>query len=92
MWENWWIVLEGNMMYQEKETKYDGFAKKLFYDFRKTRKKKIPYWERLTFMDRDEWRGIAQVVKRERKFLKKQRKKMKRQTGDNNDRETTIRS
>ena len=76
-------------MYQEKETKYDGFAKKLFYDFRKTINKRIPYWERLTFKDRDEWRGIAQVVKRERKYLKKQRKKMKRQTGDNNDRQIT---
>ena len=54
-------------MYQEKETKYDGFAKKLFYDFRKT-KKKFPYWERLNFRDRDEWRGIAQLIKRERKY------------------------
>ena len=37
-------------MYQEKETKYDGFAKKLFYDFRKT-KKGLTYCERLDFKD-----------------------------------------
>jgi len=80
--------VEGNMMYQEKETKYDGFAKKLFYDFRK-RKKKLPYWERLNFRDRDEWRGIAQLVKRERKYYKKLRKKMKLKTGDTNEKQIT---
>jgi len=85
------MVSEGNMMYQEKETKYDGFAKKLFYDFRKT-KKKFPYWERLNFRDRDEWRGIAQLVKRERKYYKKLRKKMKPKTGDTNERQTTRNS
>jgi len=83
--------LEGNMMYQEKETKYDGFAKKLFYDFRKT-KKKLPYWERLNFRDRDEWRGIAQIVKRERKYYKNLRKKMKRKTGDTYERQATRNS
>ena len=71
-------------MYQEKQTKYDGFAKKLFYDFRKT-KKGIPYWERLHFKDRDEWRGIAQILKRERRHFKKLRKI----TGDNNERPIT---
>ncbi len=83
--------MEGNMMYQEKETKYDGFAKKLFYDFRKT-KKKLPYWERLDFRDRDEWRGIAQIVKRERKYYKNLRKKMKRKTGDTYEGQTTRNS
>ena len=80
--------MEGNMMYQEKETKYDGFAKKLFYDFRKT-KKKLPYWERLDFKDRDEWRGIAQLAKRERKYYKKLRKKMRLKTGDANEKQVT---
>ena len=78
------ITLEGKLMYQEKQTKYDGFAKKLFYDFRKTRKG-IPYWERLHFKDRDEWRGIAQLIKRERRHFKKRRKK----PGDNNERPIT---
>ena len=64
--------LEGSMMYQEKETKYDGYAKKLFYDFRRGKKGKVPIWERLDFKDRDEWRGIAQTLKRERKELRKQ--------------------
>ena len=85
------MVSEGSMMYQEKETKYDGFAKKLFYDFRKT-KKKLPYWERLNFRDRDEWRGIAQIVKRERKYYKNLRKKMKRKIGDTYERQATRNS
>ena len=85
------MVLEGSMMYQEKETKYDGFAKKLFYDFRKT-KKKLPYWERLNFRDRDEWRGIAQLIKRERKYHKKLRKKMKLKIGDTNEKQITRNS
>ena len=73
-------------MYQEKETKYDGFAKKLFYDFRKT-KKGLTYWERLDFKDRDEWRGIAQLAKREKRYFKKLRKKLK--IGDANERQIT---
>ena len=73
-------------MYQEKETKYDAFAKKLFFDFRKVRKGKgIPHWERLYFKDREEWRGIAQLIKRERRHAKKLRKK----TGDKNERPIT---
>ena len=91
MWVSWWIVSERNMMHQEKETKYDGFAKKLFYDFRKT-KKKLPYWERLNFRDRDEWRGIAQIVKRERKYYKNLRKKMNRKIGDTYERQATRNS
>ena len=85
------MVSEGSMMYQEKETKYDGFAKKLFYDFRKI-KKKLPYWERLNFRDRDEWRGIAQLIKRERKYNKKLRKKMKLKIGDTNEKQITRNS
>jgi len=78
-------------MYQEKETKYDGFAKKLYYDFRR-RKKKLPYWELLHFKDRDEWRSIAQLMKRERKYFKKLRKKIRRETGDTNERQATRNS
>jgi hypothetical protein len=76
-------------MYQEKETKHDGFAKKLYYDFRK-RKYKLPYWERLDFKDRDEWRGIAQLIRRERKYFKKLRKIMKITTGDNYEKRNTT--
>ena len=47
------------MTYQESETKYDGYAKKLFYDWRKSKKGKVPIWEKLNFKDRDEWRGVA---------------------------------
>ena len=49
------------MMYQEKETKY--------------KKGKVPIWERLDFKDRDEWRGIAQALNKERKELRKQETK-----------------
>ena len=79
------------MMYQEKETKYDGFANILFYDFIKT-KKKLTDLERLDFKDRDEWRGIAQLVKRERKYYKKLRKKMKLKTGDTYEKQATRNS
>jgi len=72
-------------MYQEKQTKYDPYAKKLFYEFRKDRKKRIPFWERLDFKDRDEWRGIAQLMKREHRYFKKLRKK----TGDKNEKSIT---
>ena len=41
------------MTYQESETKYDGYAKKLFYDWRKNKKGKVPIWENLNFKDRE---------------------------------------
>ena len=63
-------------------------AKIILKYFRKT-KNKFPYWERLNFRDRDEWRGIAQLVKRERKYYKKLRKKIKLKTGDTNERQIT---
>jgi len=76
------------MTYQESETKYDGYAKKLFYDWRKSKKGKVPIWEKLNFKDRDEWRGVAQSMKRERKHYKKFRLK----AGEKNERPTTRRS
>ena len=79
------MVLEESMMYQEKETKYDGYAKKLFYDWRNKRKAKLPIWEKLNYKDRDEWRGVAQLMKRERKEMKK----LFKNTGDKHERQTT---
>lgn len=79
------MVLEGSTMYQEKETKYDGYAKKLFYDWRSQKKVRIPIWEKLDYKDRDEWRGVAQLMKRERREIKKLFKK----TGDKHERQTT---
>ena len=79
------MVLEESMMYQEKETKYDGYAKKLFYDWRNKRKAKLPIWEKLNYKDRDEWRGVAQLMKRERKEIKK----LFKNTGDKHERQTT---
>ena len=76
--------LEG-YMYQEKETKYDNFAKKLYYDFRRTKKERISHWDKLDFKERDEWRGIAQLKKRESKYFKKLRK----QAGEKDERHTT---
>jgi|TARA_A100001015_G_scaffold106372_1_gene118055 hypothetical protein len=73
------------MTYQESETKYDGYAKKLFYDWRKSKKGKVPIWEKLNFKDRDEWRGVAQLMKRERRYYKKLRSK----AGEKNERPTT---
>ena len=73
------------MTYQENETKYDGYAKKLFYDWRKSKKGKVPIWEKLNFKDRDEWRGVAQLMKRERRYYKKLRSK----AGEKNERPTT---
>ena len=73
------------MTYQESETKYDGYAKKLFYDWRKRKKGKVPIWEKLNFKDRDEWRGVAQLMKRERRYYKKLRSK----AGEKNERPTT---
>ena len=79
------MVLEESMMYQEKETKYDGYAKKLFYDWRNKRKIRLPIWEKLDYKDRDEWRGVAQLMKRERKEIKK----LFKNTGDKHERQTT---
>ena len=79
------MVLEESMMYQEKETKYDGYAKKLFYDWRNKRKAKLPIWEKLNYKERDEWRGVAQLMKRERKEMKK----LFKNTGDKHERQTT---
>ena len=79
------MVLEESMMYQEKETKYDGYAKKLFYDWRNKRKAKLPIWEKVNYKDRDEWRGVAQLMKRERKEMKK----LFKNTGDKHERQTT---
>jgi hypothetical protein len=79
------MVLEESMMYQEKETKYDGYAKKLFYDWRNKRKIRLPVWEKLDYKDRDEWRGVAQLMKRERKEIKK----LFKNTGDKHERQTT---
>ena len=74
-----------SMTYQERETKYDGYAKKLFYDWRRSKKGKVPIWENLNFKDRDEWRGVAQLMKRERRHNKKIRLK----AGEKNERFTT---
>ena len=74
----------GGYVYQEKETKHDGYAKKLYYDFRRERPG-LPHWDKLNFKDRDEWRGIAQLKKRESKYFKKLRK----QAGDKDERHTT---
>ena len=79
------MVLEESMMYQEKETKYDGYAKKLFYDWRNKRKIRLPIWEKLDYKDRDEWRGVAQLMKRERRAIKK----LFKNTGDKHERQTT---
>ena len=79
------MVLEESMMYQEKETKYDGYAKKLFYDWRNKRKIRLPIWEKLDYKDRDEWRGVAQLMKRERREIKK----LFKNTGDKYERQTT---
>ena len=73
------------MTYQESETKYDGYAKKFFYDWRKSKKGKVPIGEKLNFKDRDEWRGVAQLMKRERRYYKKLRSK----AGEKNERPTT---
>jgi len=74
-------------MYLERETKYDGFAKKLYYDWKRVKNFRLPLWERLDFKERDEWRGIAQLTKRERKHFKK----FKKRTGERYERHT-IRS
>jgi len=77
-------MLLGGYVYQEKETKHDGFAKKLYYDFRRSRIG-LSHWDKLDFKERDEWRGIAQLKKRESKYFKKLRK----QAGEKDERHTT---
>ena len=45
----------------------------------------LSHWDKLDFKERDEWRGIAQLKKRESKYFKKLRK----QAGDKDERHTT---